>query len=143
MLKFLVPVDGSAPSARAVDQLISTLEWYRQKPEIHLLNVQPSLPLGGRVGSFIGHDQIAQYHKEEGEAALQPVRQKLDAAGIPYHYHIGVGETAEIIVRYATEQRCDQIAIGTRGLGSVSNLVLGSVAARVLHLSTVPVLLFR
>jgi len=32
---------------------------------------------------------------------------------------------------------------GTRGLGSVSNLVLGSVATKVIHLSTVPVLLVK
>ena len=39
--------------------------------------------------------------------------------------------------------RVDPISRGTRGLGSVSNLVLGSVATKVLHLSPVPVLLVK
>ena len=143
MLKFLVPVDGSDASSRAIDQLVKIAGWYADKPEIHLLNVQPALPLGGRVGSFVGQDQIAQYKQEEGLAALASARQKLDAAGIPHHYHIGVGETAEIIARYATQTGCDQIVMGTRGMGSMSNLVLGSVANKVIHLSPVPVLLLR
>ncbi|HZM44634.1 MAG TPA: universal stress protein [Burkholderiales bacterium] len=143
MLKFLVPVDGSPASTRAIEHLIAIAGWYRETPEIHLLNVQSSLPLGGRVGSFIGQDQIAQYHQEEGLAALKPSRDKLDAAGVPYHYHIGVGDAAETIGKYVTETGCDQIVMGTRGMGSMSNLVLGSVANKVLHLSPVPVLLLR
>jgi nucleotide-binding universal stress UspA family protein len=33
--------------------------------------------------------------------------------------------------------------MGTRGLGTITNLVLGSVASKVIHLSTVPVLLVK
>jgi len=39
--------------------------------------------------------------------------------------------------------RVDPSSKGTRGLGSVSNLVLGSVATKVIHLSPVPVLLVK
>lgn len=143
MLKFLVPVDGSAASGRAIDQLIAMIAWYREKPEIHLLNVQAPLPLGGRVTSVIGHDQIAHYHQEEGLAALAPARQKLEAAGIPYQHHIGVGEVAEVIVRYVRDKGCEQIVMGTRGMSGVSSIVLGSVANKVIHAATVPVLLLR
>ena len=143
MLKFLVPVDGSEPSGRAIDQLITLLGWYKDKVEIHLLNVQHHMPYGGRVSAFVGHDKVAQYLQDEGMAALKGAREKLDAARVPYHYHIGVGEEADVISRYATEQGCDQIVMGTRGAGSVSNLMVGSVATKVLHLSPVPVLLLK
>ena len=76
-------------------------------------------------------------------AALKKAMQKLDAAKVKYHYHIGVGEEAEVICQYAKEKGCDQIFMGTRGLGSVSDLVLGSVATKVIHLSPVPVLLVK
>ena len=69
--------------------------------------------------------------------------QKLDAARVKYHYHIGVGEESETIVKYAREKGCDQIFMGTRGLGSISGLLLGSVATKVIHLSPVPVLLAK
>ena len=143
MLKFLVPVDGSAASGRAIEQLVALLPSYKENPEIHLLNVQAALPIGGRVTSFIGQDQIAQYHQEEGLAALAPARQKLDAAGVAYQHHIGVGEVTEVITRYVKDKGCDQIVMGTRGMSGVSSIVLGSVANKVIHASSVPVLLLK
>ncbi|HEY5607267.1 MAG TPA: universal stress protein [Alphaproteobacteria bacterium] len=143
MLKFLVAVDGSAPSGRAVDHLIRHLGLLKEAAEIHLLNVQHPIPYGSRVTSVVGHDKIAQFHRDEGLAALKTAMQKLDAAGIKYHHHIGVGHEADVICQYAREKGCDHVIMGTRGLGSVSNLVLGSVATKVLHLSPVPVLLVK
>ena len=143
MLRFLVPVDGSESSSRAVDYLIKKLGWFKGGAEIHLLNVQHPIPYGNRVSSVIGHDKIAQYHQEEGMVALKNAMQELDAAKLEYHYHIGVGEPAEVICQYAKDKGCDQILMGTRGLVSVSGLVLGSVANKVIHLSTVPVLLVK
>jgi nucleotide-binding universal stress UspA family protein len=136
-------VDGSAPSSRAVDHLIKQVGVLKERAEIHLLNVQHPIPYGGRVSSVVGHDKIAQFHREEGMAELKAAMQKLDAARIEYHHHIGVGAEAEVICQYAAEKGCDYIFMGTRGLGTVSNLVLGSVATKVIHLSPVPVLLVK
>ena len=144
-MKVLVPVDGSESSSRAVDHLIKNVGWYKDKDamEIHLLNVQHPVPYGNRVSSVVGHDKLAQYHKEEGMAALKPGMQKLDAARVPYQHHIVAGDEADVICRFAKEKGLDQIVMGTRGMGSVSNLVLGSVATKVIHLSPVPVLLVK
>ena len=143
MLKLLVPVDGSESSGRAVAHLIKHLGWFKGGVEIHLLNVQQPIPYGNRVSSVIGHDKLDQYHQEEGMAALKNAMHKLDLAKVKYHHHIGVGGEAEVICQYVKEKGCDQIFMGTRGLGSVSNLVLGSVATKVIHLTSVPVLLVK
>lgn len=142
-MKILVPVDGSESSNRAVDHLIRKLGWFKGPVEIHLLNVQHPIPYGRRVSAVLGHDRVAQYHQEEGLAALKSARQKLDAANVEYAYHIGVGEEAEVICQYAGDKEVDQIFMGTRGLGQVSTLVLGSVATKAIHLSPVPVLLVK
>ena len=138
MPKVLVPVDASESSDRGVDYVIKIVQWLRGAIEVHLLTVHHHIPYGRAVSSVAG-DQLQQYYQQEGLAALKSARDRLDAAQIPYTFHIGVGEPAEVIARYAREKECDQIIMGTRGLGSVGGLLLGSVATKVLHLTSVPV----
>ncbi len=142
MPKILVAVDGSENSGRVVDFLLKTKGWYKDAVEVQLLNVQ--MPVAGvNVKMFISQESLNEYYRDEGTAALQQARGKLDGAGLAYAHHIGVGDPAEVIVEYAKAKGCDQIMMGSRGLGSVSGLVLGSVATKVLHLTGVPVTLIR
>lgn len=141
MPRFLVPVDGSETSLRAVDQLLKKLQWYKDPVDIHVLNVQ--YPLHGDVSMFVGKDQIRDFHHDEGLKALASTREKLDARGVKYVHHIAIGDPAQVIAQYAREQKVDQVFMGTRGLGSVAGLIMGSVAAKVIHLCEVPVLLVK
>jgi nucleotide-binding universal stress UspA family protein len=141
MFRILVAVDGSESSDRAVSHLLKKLGWYREAAEVHLLNVQPALPTD--VSRFISAEQLQGFHREQGEGALASARTLLDGAGVAYRTHIGIGEPAEIIARYAEEKAIDQIVMGTRGLGSVAGLVMGSVTVKVLSLTGVPVLLVK
>ena len=59
MLKILLPVDGSENSSKTVADFIQLLDWYKEKPEFHLLNVQ--YPLDGNVSSFINQADIKQF----------------------------------------------------------------------------------
>lgn len=141
MLKMLLPVDGSETSGRAVDEFVQRLDWYREKPEVHLLNVR--IPLFGDVPMFISKEELSNYYQEEGLKNLQQARNQLEQAGVAYRHHIIVGEPVIMIVQFAEEIQCDQIIIGPRGLGEIKGLLLGSVASKLIQLSTVPVLLLK
>jgi nucleotide-binding universal stress UspA family protein len=138
MLNILVAVDGSENALQAVRHAVK-LASANSDIRLHLLNVQPSLP--SAATSFVHADTVRSFHKEEGEKALKSAQELLKSAGVSYECHIAVGNQAEAIVEYAREKNCDQILMGTRGLGGLSNLLLGSVATRVLHLTDVPVTL--
>jgi nucleotide-binding universal stress UspA family protein len=141
-MKILLPVDGSDASLKAVDLVVKEAAQSKAPPQIHLLNVQIALRQG--VSAFVGKEQIEGYHRDEGTKALAKARARLDAAKLAYEHHIGVGdETAEVVARYAKEKGCDRVVMGTRGLGAVAGVVLGSVATRVIHLAEVPILLVR
>ena len=141
MLKILIPVDGSSHSERAVKQVLELAD-SGAKLEITLLNVQVPIA-SGHVRMFISQDEVNSYHQDEGLAALANSRALLEAAGVPYNYHIGVGRVAETIVRFAREGNIDKIVMGTHGRGGLLELLLGSVAHEVLKNATVPVLLVK
>jgi nucleotide-binding universal stress UspA family protein len=50
---------------------------------------------------------------------------------------------AETLVKHAKEKRCDLVCIGTRGHSELGKAILGSTAAKVVHISDVPVLLVK
>lgn len=141
-MKILLPVDGSECALRAVEHLISHSAWFRDLPEIHLLHVHAPIPIG-RVQAHVGKETLHSYYLEESQAALLEAQQKLDAAGRAHTTHIHVGQPAEVIAKLAAEQGCDLIVMGTHGRGGIAGLVTGSVANRVLHLASCPVLLVK
>lgn len=142
-MKILLAVDGSKYSLDAVDSLIEHAGWYREKPQVELLTVHLPVPKLPRMGLVVGKNQIQRYYQEEGEAALAAAKKKLDAAGIVYNASILVGPIAETIVAHAKKANCDQIFIGTHGRTATGKLLLGSTAAKVTHIATIPVVLVR
>ena len=114
----------------------------KETPQLLLLNVQWNVA-AGNVKLFIDQEAINDYYREQGMAELQAARAALDAAGLPYQYHISVGTPAEAIAQYAHEQVADQIVMGRQGQGAVKTLLLGSVVNKILHLANCPVLLVK
>ena len=108
---------------------------------LHLLNVQ--LPFSRAVSNAVPSKALESYHQEQGQETLKSAKELLDAAGVAYVAHIAVGEPAETIAEYAKDRNIDEIVMGTRGMGSVASLLLGSCALKVVHLAEVPVTLVK
>ena len=142
-MRILIAADGSKYSLDAVNCLIEHADWYRERPVVELLTVHLPVPRLPRMGLVVGKNQIERYYREEGEAMQAGARKKLDAAGIRYRASVLVGPVAETIVAYAKKTRCDLVYIGTHGRTAAGNMLLGSIATKVLHLSAIPVLLVR
>lgn len=142
MMKILIPVDGSPGAEHAVQHVVKQMAVLKEPPRILLLNVQWKIATGN-VKLFIDQDTINDYYREQGIAELASGRAILDAAGVPYQYHISIGAPAESIAQYAREQSADQIVMGRQGKGGVQQLLLGSVVSKVLHLVDCPVLLVK
>ena len=142
MHKALVPVDGSTNSLVAVRHAIS-LAKDREPLEIHLLNVQP--PVHGDVAMFVSSSAVRRFHEAEAQKALAPACRMLEDDGIPYTPHIVVGHTAQAIAEWASKLRCDNVIMGTRGLGTVSQLMHGSVTNAVIRQMdpAIPVILVK
>jgi len=142
-MKILLAVDGSRHSLKAVRCLIEHADWYREFPQVELVNVHLPVPRVPGMNAVVSASQIQRYYDREGKAALAAARKLLDRKGIRYAARMRVGPIAETIVKHARLARCDLIMVGTRGLTAAGNLLLGSTASKLAHVSPVPVLLVK
>ena len=142
-MKVLCPTDGSMLAQQALEAFVSRARWFREAPSIELVHVHPALPYAGRAAAFAGKENIEKYYSDEADAALAPSIEVLKRREVAFQVVKLVGEPDREIVRHAEQSGCDLIAMGTRGHTGMANLVLGSVAMKVVATSKVPVMLMR
>src|SRR6188474_254963 len=141
-MKALLATDGSPHSQSAVEAFVSRFAWFKQPPAIELVTVHPAIPYG-RAAAWAGRETVEKYYAEESDAALRPATDLLKARDAEFRAVKLVGDAATEIVRHAQSSGCDMIVMGTHGQTAVANLVMGSVATKVIATSKVPVLLLR
>ena len=138
---YLIAIDGSDPSLKAVDYVIQETADRGTPAQIYLVNVQPPLP--NDVTRFIDNKTVEDFHREAGDTALAAAKAKLTQANLAYTAHLLVGDAASAIVNFATDKNCGVIVMGAHGFSHIMGLFMGSVTVKVVQLSTVPVLLIK
>jgi nucleotide-binding universal stress UspA family protein len=141
-MKILFAHDGSPQAMAALERLVGKFSFFRDMPRLTLIHVHPPIPYKA-AAAWAGKETVARYYAEESEAALVPARDFLAARGVAFESLRRVGNPAEEIVAEATAGNYDMIAMGTHGHTALTNLVMGSVATRVVATSPVPVLLLK
>ena len=114
----------------------------RTDAEVHLLHVQPPLVPRG-VPDIAKPGLFERLSLDEADHAFASAKRLLDEARVRYSAQTAMGHPAPEIALYADVHGCTEIVMGTRGMGTIQNLLLGSVATKVLHLVKVPVTLVK
>jgi len=140
-MKILVPVDGSEFTKHALAYLAAHDEWLGPQHRYTLLTVVPAVP--PRAAAVIAKDELKAYYEDEAEKVFKPIRSFFVQQGLDAEYVSKIGHAAEEIVAVGTQGDYDLLLMGSHGHGSLGNLVLGSVANKVLAQSKLPVLLIR
>jgi nucleotide-binding universal stress UspA family protein len=141
-MKILVSVDGSRLSQQALEKLVEKFSVLRETPQLVVLNVHLEVPYKA-AASWVGREAVEKYYSDESDAALAGAIAFLAARNVPFVAEKRIGDPAEQIAQCASEMQCDIIAMGTHGHGALGNLVMGSVATKVVALAKVPVLLMK
>jgi len=139
-MRILVPVDGSAGALRAVKHAAALA---KPGAELQLVNVQPPMPLYGMVRATMRAPQYRAACEALSRKALDPAIRLLKRARVPHRTHVYYGEPGVTVADAARRLKCGAIVMGTRGQSAVGNLLLGSVATKVVHLAKVPVTLVK
>jgi len=139
-MKILLAVDGSAYTKKLLAYL-ATHELFTKDNEFVLLTVQPMLP--PRARAAVGKVVVDQYYRDESERILAPAAKFLLRHGINAKSNWKIGNAGETIAKFADSGKFDLVVMGSHGHSEFVNLVMGSVATKVMAHCKVPVLLVR
>jgi nucleotide-binding universal stress UspA family protein len=130
--RILFPVDFSAQSRAVVPFLRAMAKCFDSEiVALHVIDIPDSWPASAEVG---GEAQAFSIDRVSAEATVTLegfVAQEFPGARVSHR--VAKGDAARQIVAYAHEQQIDLIMIPTHGYGPFRALLLGSVAAKVLH----------
>lgn len=143
MRNVLLAYDGSENAKRAMQYIIDFATDAPKPPEVHVLNVQQEPVLYGEFVTAGAVDELNRSFIDKSNQLLAEAATALQGAGIPHQTHAILGNVAEQINDAVLRFGCDTVVMGTRGLGSFTGMLLGSVANRVVHQVSVPVLLVK
>ncbi len=140
--KILLPTDGSDYSLRAAEYVAGIMK-ERPAVQVTLLNVYQVLPEFATYDSPVGPTGAVASLKEMSRRALERTKKAFDDAGLTVRMVSKQGDPGKEIVTFARKGGYDHIVIGSRGTGTLKGLVFGSVVNKVLHLSTIPVIIIK
>jgi nucleotide-binding universal stress UspA family protein len=142
MRKLLVPIDSSDNALRALQHAIR-LAKEAKSLELHIVNAHEPPFVYGEIAVYMTEEKARALQRRHSEDILRPAIEMAKKAEVPFKTDILIGDVAKALVEYAEQQGCEAIVMGTRGMGAIGNLVMGSVATKVIHLTKLPVTLVK
>ncbi|HNK54033.1 universal stress protein [Piscinibacter sp.] len=140
-MKILLAVDGSDYTKRMLAYLAAHDEWLGNRHDYTVVNTVAPVP--ARAASVIDRDTLKSYYADTSEAVFKSIRTFFKKQGIEATFVGKVGHAAEVIAKTADAGDFDLLVMGSHGHGTLGNLVMGSVATKVLSACKTPVLLIR
>ena len=142
----LVAVDGSTAAVRALEMAIGLAKNYDAK--LHLLHVVREMQLPKELQQMMEVENIkgprADALRLAGDKILNQAKRAAESNGVKSVVeNVGSGDPANSIVKHAEINGIDLIVMGSRGLGQVEGLLLGSVSRKVISLAKVSCLIAR
>lgn len=134
----LLPTDGSDSSAAVVDHAAAVATGH--DATVHVLYVVDDRAFLTLADDL--RDEVRTELEAEGDAATIAAREALAAAGVEATTAVREGDPAEEILAAVEERGIDIVTMGTHGANYRQSMV-GSVSARVVAESTVPVMTVR
>jgi len=146
-VKIVLPFDGSPASNRAVQYVIGLSEKLTDKQlTVDVVNAQEGARRAAEIFTRDAAEiaaKIVESSRETGNRVLQSALKSLEDAKITAKPFVILGEPADAVAEHIAKHGGDAVVMGTRGLGAVGGLVLGSVAGKIIHLVKVPVTLVK
>ena len=138
MKRFVIATDGSEGAGQSLEQgfaLASTVG-----AEVSVVYVRPS------PNSFLGASYYQDVIIEEARHArtvIDDAKVRASRYGVEVDYEVLEGDPVDTVLALARSRDADLLVVGSRGLGTVSSVVLGSVSRAILNQANCPVLVAK
>ena len=142
MRKLLVPFDGSESALRALQHAVKLA---KQAPPaaLHVVHAHEEPLLYGEIAVYVPKEKMADLQRKHSDDVLGAAIALLKGSGVAYETEVLIGPIGDAVASRADTLGCEGIVLGTRGLSAIGNLVMGSVATKIIHLAKVPVTLVK
>lgn len=139
----LLPTDFSDQAGHVIDRLEELLPT-DPHPKLSLLHVyQLPVIVAPLMGFAPEMPVLAEDARDEAHKALDPLAEKLRAAGYEVEVLGREGDPSHVISDFTETGDVDLVVMGTRGLSKIEQVLLGSTAERVVQHAKCPVLTLR
>ncbi|MGG0775470.1 universal stress protein [Bacillus rugosus] len=134
----LLAADGSDHSIRSAEHAIRIAKLVPDS-RVEIIYVKDF----SKAKSEVLHTASSAELKMERRKKLEPILEKFEQAGVRYDVMMKHGEPGPTIVAYANEKQFDMLIVGSRGLNTLQEMVLGSVSHKVAKRVNCPVLIVK
>ncbi|MCL5036766.1 MAG: universal stress protein [Chloroflexi bacterium] len=145
--KILIGVDGSKQSEKALDYAVGLAKMCGGEivmvsvaplPIINMLAYNPSM-----ITPQLMPEQVEKALEDQGNDILDKLVEKYKDSGVKITPRMEIGHPGPVICGIADEIKPDLVVVGSRGLGELKGLLLGSVSNFIVHTCKDPILLVK
>ncbi|MCY8531836.1 universal stress protein [Bacillus vallismortis] len=134
----LLAADGSDHSIRSAEHAIRIAKLV-SNARVEIIFVKDY----AKAKTEVLHTASSAELEMERRKKLEPILEKFEQAGVQHDVIMKHGEPGPAIVAYANENQFDMLIVGSRGLNTLQEMVLGSVSHKVAKRVNCPVLIVK
>lgn len=137
--KILLATDGSENARRAANEAAGIAKVLSSRVIlVYIINTPPSQSRMAKA-NFDVHSLL----EEDARMEVKDTIRIFETEGLPYTLKVAIGDPAAEIIEIAEKEMADLIVIGSRGLGTIKGVFMGSVSQKVTHHSSCPVMIVK
>ena len=133
----LVPIDGSIYSEKSLERASEFVDAFGSSL-ILIYVVEKSIPI-----NLLDRKEYLGILRKFGTNVLEKANKKLSKKGITAKILLKEGNIVNEIEKIAKKEKCDLILVGSKGLGAITRLLLGSVSNKISQTSACSVLIVK
>lgn len=138
MKRIIVAIDGSEEAKKALR--LAAMFARRFESKLTIAHAIPKYDAEGEIEPIL---EFGRLYEDRARTMLDQTLTAVDLPGEQMETLLLRGPPAESIAQAAEQPDVGMVVIGSRGLGAVARVLMGSVSDRLAHICSKPVLIVR